>query len=131
MILDEGGSRFLGLGWCLRADVEAELGELLVQVVALHLDLLQMGGVARHGDGGAGGGYDGNLGVVGEDDRHDYGVLQVGFVFELALGEADGVDPSLAHEAVDIELALVEVLELTFQLKDVVAVVARDKEGED
>ena len=126
MVGDEGLGLLRHLGGRHLAGLQAEGREDLVLLGALHLDFLQVGGIALDGDLLAGLADDGQLGEVGEDDDIGAGGIEGGGVVETAIDDGDGVEFLRgAVGGVDIELALVEALELTGDLEVVAVGAAR------
>ena len=118
MVVGELLGGLAGLGGGGGACLLAEGGHEFVVVGALDLHLAEVGGVALHLDGLAGLGEDGLLGEIGEDE-HEGGGFVAGYgVDEAASVDADGVYLlEDAVGAVDVELALVEVFELSLEFE--------------
>ena len=110
-------------------DLQAEARHQLVFFRAFHLNLLQVGGIALDVDAGAGGAYDGDLGIVGEDEYEGGGGVEGPLIGEASALHADGVEfADAAVGAVNIELTLVEALELALHAEGALVGAAGDGE---
>ena len=128
VLLDELAEQTGDLRGRLARGVAAEVGHALVLTEALDGGLAEVAGIALDLDGGALGSEEGQFGIVGEHHDEEGGILDGDLETEVALDDGYGVEGKGAIDAVDVELAFVEALEVALSEKGV-AVAATGGEG--
>ena len=109
-------------------NLQTELGQEFIGLRAFYLKFFQMGGIAVQADRLSFFGKDGLFGEIWEDE-HEYSAGGTGYlVAEASAIEFECVDTSDdAIRAIEVELSLIHLQEVTFQLEIAVAGTAGGK----
>ena len=116
MLLDELAGLLLYVGGCHLDRLDAEGRHGVVLLSACHRGLAQVGDVALHLDLGIGTGKDGNFGEIGKEEHKGGRVGHGSLEEETAVVHRDGVLRAQLL-TVEVELALIKVLEMSFQVE--------------